>query len=107
MLGRAKVDDSQLLEVGGTPFGRAYVAAKYLKPAEEAKARERQLATQNNDAGRAVQEKLPEQGGGQARDLAAAQVGLSGKTVDAASRAIEERERGGFSPLVIGHDPAL
>jgi len=68
----------------------AYIAAKYLLPAEEEKARERQLAAQNNDAGRAVQENLPEQGGGQARDLAAAQVGLSGKTVDAAANAIED-----------------
>ena len=69
----------------------AYIAAKYLLPAEEEKARERQLAAQNNDAGQAVRENLPEQAPeGRARDLAAAKVGLSGKTVDAAARAIED-----------------
>ena len=81
----------------------AYVAAKYLKPAEEAKARERQACGQG---GNLLPENLPEANKGDARDLAAAQVGLSGKTVDAAARAIE-RERGGSSPLAIGQDSAL
>ena len=66
-------------------MGRAYVAAKYLKPAEEAKARERMEAGVSNPP-----VNLPEGRRGDARDLAAAQVGLSGKTVDAAARAIED-----------------
>ena len=65
----------------------AYIAAKYLLPAEEAKARERQATSTGGDDPQPV-ENLPE-AGGRARDLAAAQVGLSGKTVDAAARAIE------------------
>lgn len=60
---------------------RAYIAAKYLKPAEEEKARGRQACGQG---GTLLPENLPEASKGDARDLAAAQVGLSGKTVDAA-----------------------
>ena len=70
----------------------AYIAAKYLLPAEEEKARERQAATQIKDGTAPVVENLPQPDGsaGKARDLAAAKVGLSGKTVDAAARAIED-----------------
>lgn len=59
---------------------RAYIAAKYLKPAEGEKARERQ--GERTDLDPNIQENFPGSSG-QARDLAAAQVGLSGKTVDA------------------------
>jgi len=66
----------------------AYIAAKYLKPAEEEKAKERQAATLKQNQGESVPGNLPERSG-DVRDLAAAQVGLSGKTVDAAAKAIE------------------
>ena len=65
----------------------AYIAAKYLLPAEEEKARERQaaaLAQPGEKVGSKDPENLPARLG-DARDLAAAKVGLSGKTVDAAS----------------------
>jgi len=65
----------------------AYIAAKYLLPAEEEKARERQACGQG---GTLLLENFPEANTGTARDLAAAKVGLSGKTVDAAARAIED-----------------
>ena len=66
---------------------RAYIAAKFLMRAEEEKARERQACGQG---GTLLPENLPEANKGDARDLAAAQVGLSGKTVDAAARAIKD-----------------
>ena len=56
--------------------------------AEEAK--KRQLATQNNDAGRAVQENLPEQAKGQARDQAANLVGVSGRLIDMAEKVVNQ-----------------
>ena len=63
----------------------AYIAAKYLKPAEEAKARERERqATSTGGDEPQLVENLPE-AGGRARDLAAAQVGLYGKIVDTAA----------------------
>ena len=81
--------------------GVVFVAAKYLKPAEEEKARERMEATQIK--GGTAPENLPEPiGKGDARDLAAAQVGLSGKTVDAAARAIKKAARHNAEPPQAG-----
>jgi hypothetical protein len=42
-----------------------------------AEVKKRRLATQNNNAGRAVQERIPEQGKGQARDKAAKMLGAN------------------------------
>ena len=66
----------------------AYIAAKYLLPAEEEKARERQ--GERTDLDPNIVENFPPSSSGKARDLAAAKVGLSGKTVDAAAKAIED-----------------
>jgi hypothetical protein len=65
---------------------RAMIAARIFDLfAEEAK--QRQLPAQNNNAGRAVQETVPELEPGQARDIAAAAIGgVSGKTVDKARK---------------------
>ncbi|WP_143166025.1 hypothetical protein [Desulfofustis glycolicus] len=52
-------------------------------------ARERQVAAQNNDAARAVKENLPEQTKGQSRDQAGKALGISGKTVDFATKVIK------------------
>lgn len=60
------------------------------RPLYEEEARERQLAAQNNDAGRAVREKIPQQENGKARDKAAEAVGTNGKYVDYARQLREE-----------------
>jgi hypothetical protein len=52
-----------------------------LKPMFEVKAKERQLATQNNESGKAVRANLPELVKGKSVDQAAAAVGVSGRTV--------------------------
>ena len=53
---------------------------------EKERAKLRQLAAQNNDAGRAVVENLPQQSStGKSRDIATAKVGMSGKTAEKAA----------------------
>lgn len=64
---------------------KAMVAADLL-PLKEAEARERQLATQNNDTGRAVRAKMPQQDKGRSRDQAGALVGVGGRYVSEAKR---------------------
>jgi hypothetical protein len=72
--------------------GVVFDAAKYLKPAEEEKARGRQ--GERTDLDPNIQENFPGSSG-QARDLAAAQVGLSGKTVDVAAVPAMATKKGG------------
>ena len=48
----------------------------------EKQSKERQIATQNNDSGKAVKVDLPEQEKGQTRDKLAKSIGTSGKTYD-------------------------
>lgn len=65
-----------------------------LKDVEEERARKRQLAAQNNHAAgevKAVPENFPElvKEKGEARDLAAARVGLSGKTAEKGAEILE------------------
>jgi len=47
------------------------------------------LATQNNDAGWSAKENLPELAHGQARDAAGKEFGVSGKSVDHATKVLE------------------
>jgi hypothetical protein len=57
-----------------------------IKPQFEAESRERQLASQNNDAGRSVHENLPELDRRQSRDDAAAAVNVSPRLVESAAK---------------------
>lgn len=66
------------------------MVAKDSLPLYEAEAKERQLATQNNEAGKAVKEKLPELDSGQARDKAAKATGVNPRYVSDAKRIAEE-----------------
>jgi len=61
-------------------------AASEAKPLFEAEARERMLATQNNDAGRAAGANLPEQEKGRARDHAATMFNVSARYVSRLAR---------------------
>jgi hypothetical protein len=63
-------------------------AAIALLPLLEMEARDRQRATQNNDAGRAVRAILPEQGHGKAREYAAGLTGASDWYVRDAKRIV-------------------
>lgn len=59
-------------------------AAHKAIPMYREQAKQRRLATQNNDAGRAVQANLPEQESGQARDHVADVFGVSPRSVESA-----------------------
>lgn len=71
---------------------RAMIGAK-TKALFEVEAKERQLAAQNNDAGRAVRANLPELVKGRARDHAAELVNVSSRSVDMASRVLRDGTR--------------
>lgn len=64
---------------------RALIAAGFLAYEQE-KAKRRQLAAQNNNAAKAVQENFPELG--QARDKAGERMQVSGRTVDEAAKVL-------------------
>lgn len=68
-----------------TPGQRAMLGADVL-PLKEAEASDRRLAAQNNEAGRAVKEIIPELVAGQSRDVAGALVGVNGRYVSKAKR---------------------
>lgn len=59
---------------------------------ETSRARLRQLASQNNNAAKAVQVKLPEQGNGQTRDFVSAKVGMKPSTYDRARKVVEQAD---------------
>lgn len=67
----------------------ATVAADSL-PLYEAQAKARQIAAQNNDAGKAVREKVPEQDKGKAAEKAAAATGVNPRYVSDAKKIKEE-----------------
>lgn len=75
---KADTDNVSIIPEHGN--SKAYTLARLARERPdllEAEAKERQRAAQNNDAGRAVKEKIPEQAKGQARDHAAKLVRVS------------------------------
>jgi N6-adenosine-specific RNA methylase IME4 len=62
-------------------IGQRAMAAAKAEPLYAEEARKRQLAAQNNEAGRAVKANLPEQDAGQARDKVGAAFKVSGRAV--------------------------
>ena len=67
---------------------------KELRRIETELAKERMIAAQKNDRGKAAKEKLPEQTKGQARDKAAVAVGMSGRTAEKLEAVVDAADKG-------------
>lgn len=72
-----------------TPSQLSMVAARF-RGYYDRQARERMLATQNNDAGWSAMENFPQQDHSTARDAAGKEFGVSGKSVDHATKVLEK-----------------